>query len=163
MIIRPVELRDVENLRDGCYPWNTVDQVADMVNENIERAACGAGAQFVADLEGVIVGTVSLAVHEHGLRRHRAVVSGLVVSHRHTRRGVARRLIEACRAEAARLGCSILEISCRAGEPPEVIYPRLGFIEYGRLPRGLKETWGEGREFDEVLFYMPVPGPEARD
>jgi hypothetical protein len=33
----------------------------------------------------------------------------------------------------------MLEISCRAEEPPELIYPKLGFIEYGRLPKGIKE------------------------
>ena len=93
------------------------------------------------------MGTVCLEVQQHDLSRHRATVMGLVVSEAYTRRGTARRLIQVCREEAARLGCTILEISCRAGEPPEFIYPRLGFMEYGRLPRGLKESWGDGREF----------------
>lgn len=154
--VRRVELGDVADLRENCYPMNTLAQTQELVSRSLEQAVAGLGAHFVAVTNGSTVGTVNLEVRQHGLRRHRAVVGGLVVSQPYTRRGIARRMIQACREEAVRLGCTILEISCRAGEPPERIYPRLGFVEYGRLPKGLKETWGDEREFDEVLFYMPV-------
>jgi hypothetical protein len=47
-------------------------------------------------------------------------------------------------------------MSCRAGESAELAYPRPGFVEYGRLPRGLKETRGDEQEFDGVLYYMLI-------
>ena len=154
--IRRVELGDASDLQRKCYPMNTLEQIDEMVRHSLTQTAAGVGAHFVAEMDGAVVGTGCLEVQQHDLRRHRATVMGLVVSEAYTRRGTARRLIQVCREEAARLGCTILEISCRAGEPPEFIYPRLGFMEYGRLPRGLKESWGDGREFDEVLFYMLV-------
>ena len=36
------------------------------------------------------------------------------------------------------------------------MYHRLGFIEYARLPQGIKEPWDGGGVFDEVLLYLPV-------
>jgi acetyltransferase len=159
IIIRKVEYSDVDSLQSNCYAMNSFEQVEELVNYSLAQSLAGTGAQFVAVADGEVVGTVNVEVQQHGLRMHRAVVTGLIVNQEYTRRGIARMLIQACREEAARLNCTILEISCRAGEPPEVIYPRLGFIEYGRLPKGLKETWGDKREFDEVLFYMPIDKP----
>lgn len=42
----------------------------------------------------------------------------------------------------------------RGGTPVETVYRKLGFIEYGRLPNGLIESWGEHDVYDEVFFYM---------
>lgn len=156
IVVRPVTLDDVAELRSNCYSMNTLEQIQERVGHSLEQSASGAGAHFVTELSGAVVGTVNLELHQHGLKTHRAAVMGLVVSHAYTRRGIARMLIQACKDEAAKRGCTILEISCRAGEPPELIYPRLGFVEYGRLPKGLKESWGAYREYDEVLYYMPI-------
>jgi len=57
---------------------------------------------------------------------------------------------------ATDMGIEFLEIGCRGGMPAEQVYPRLGFIDCGRFPRGLIEPWGGRLEFDEVSFYMPV-------
>lgn len=154
--IRPVKLDDVAELRSNCFTMNTIGQVQEMVSHNLERDASGEGTHLVAESAGSVVGTVYLEMRQHELAMHRAVVKGLVVSHAYTRRGIARMLVQACKKEAAKRGCTILEIGCRAGELAEVIYPRLGFVEYGRLPKGLKETWGACREYDEVLYYMPM-------
>jgi N-acetylglutamate synthase-like GNAT family acetyltransferase len=160
-VVRLVTLDDAAELHSNCYPMNTPDQIQTLINQSLEQAAAGMGAHLVAELNGVVVGTVNLELHPHGLKLHRATVTGLVVSQAYTRRGIARMLVQACRVEATKLGCTILEISCRAGEPPELIYPKLGFIEYGRLPMGLKESWGAYREYDEVMYYMPVLDAEG--
>jgi hypothetical protein len=31
---------------------------------------------------------------------------------------------------------------------------------YARLPGGIKEPWGDGNVFDEILFYQPVERAE---
>ena len=91
----------------------------------------------------------------HGLMLHRGEVKGLVGS-QYQRRALARQLIAELRVQAKLMGLSIMEISCRGGEPEEEAYRHLGFHEYGRLPGGLVETWGEKRAYDHVLFWMPM-------
>jgi hypothetical protein len=53
-------------------------------------------------------------------------------------------------------GHRVLETACRAATPAEAVYRRLGFIEWGRLPGGIRESWGERRVFDAVYFTMPT-------
>jgi GNAT superfamily N-acetyltransferase len=91
----------------------------------------------------------------HPLHAHRGEVTSLVVDPRYQRRGIARRIVEATREHAA-TGIEILEVGCRGGTPAESVYPRLGFVEYGRLPHGIAEPYGERHTYDEVFFYMPV-------
>ncbi len=77
-----------------------------------------------------------------------------MVDHRYWRRGIARGLFAELSAHAAAMGIELLATSCRGGTPAETVYHRLGFTEYGRLPRGMKEA--SGKVFDEVLLYKPL-------
>ncbi len=154
--IRPVALGDAPDLRDHCFVMDDLVDIQSQVAANLERAKSGELVHLVAEVDGRVVGSVLLERHTHPLARHRADVAGLVVHQPYQRRGIARALVAECERQATALGLVILEISCRGGEPPERIYPRLGFIEYGRLPGGLVEPWGEGQSFDLVLFYLPL-------
>jgi hypothetical protein len=69
-------------------------------------------------------------------------------------------LVEAAPDRAAGLGVTLLEIDCRGGEPAEKIYPRFGFLEFGRLPGGIVEPWEEGQVFDQVFFYKNLGQPD---
>ena len=75
-------------------------------------------------------------------------------AHRYWRRGIARGLFTELGARATAIGVELLATSCRGGTPAETVYRHLGFAEYGRLPRGLKEA--SGKVFDEVLLYKPL-------
>jgi len=112
---------------------------------------------IVAEYRGEVVGTAILIRNPHVLRSHRAEVAGLVVKYELWGKGIARRLVDACKNLAVEMGIEILEVGCRGGEPAEVIYKRLGFIEYSRLPDGLKEPWDDQKVFDEVYQYQRIP------
>jgi GNAT superfamily N-acetyltransferase len=109
----------------------------------------------------MVVGLASLRRKQHPLCRHRADLVDMVVSGAYQGRGIARRLIKALREHAAQIGVSVFETSVRGGTPAEQVYRRVGFQEYGRLPGGIVETWGEHGVYDEVLFWMPTD-PTAR-
>jgi N-acetylglutamate synthase-like GNAT family acetyltransferase len=111
-------------------------------------------------VDGEVRGTATLVRHQHRLRRHIADIAGVVVDHRYWRRGICRSLFAELSARAAAMGIELLAISCRGGTTAETVYRRLGFTEYGRLPRGLKET--SGKVFDEVFFYQPLAPAEGR-
>lgn len=158
VLIRDATLDDAADLQAHCLPMNSVEQVREGIRECLTASNEPQQLYLVAEVEGHAVGQAVLVRSEHALRAHRAEVAGLVVAQQYWRRGIARRLVETCRARAAALGITILEVAARGGEPAEEVYRRLGFIEWGRLPGGLVEPWGERREYDEVRFYMRVKG-----
>jgi GNAT superfamily N-acetyltransferase len=161
VIVRPVRLSDAADLRDNCFPMNTLEQANLRIETNMQRAEEKIGLQLVAEMDGVVVGTCGFKRQAHPLEAHRAELVDLVVRGDHRRQGIARRLVEECCVQAAAYRCAIMEASCRGGTPAERVYPRLGFIEWGRLPGGLIEPWGEGDVYDLACFYRPlepVPG-----
>ena len=154
--IRPVQREDAAALRDNCFSANTLQQVQDHIEQTLKAASEGKAVQLVAVIDRVPIGIITLERNSHPLRAHRAELVGLVVDPRHQREGIARRLVAECRLRASQMGIEMLEISCRAGEPAEQVYRQLGFIEYGRLPRGLVEPGPDRKPFDEVYFYLPL-------
>lgn len=152
--IRPVRAEDAAQLRDNCFSANTLQEVQDHIAQNLKAAAEGKSLQLVAVVDAAPIGIVTLERRSHPLKAHRAELIGLVVDPRYQRHGIARRLVAECRARAAQMGIQVLETSCRAGEPAETVFRQLGFLEYGRLPRGLIEVSGDKKLFDEVHFYQ---------
>ena len=155
-IIRPVRPEDAEDLRENCFSANTLAEVQERVAESIQAAEEGTKVLLVAEVEGTVVGTGAFVRNTHPLYAHRAEVGSLVIHPDYQRRGIARRIVERIAETAALMGLEILEISVRGGTPAEEVYRRLGFIEWGRLPRGLVEPWGEHKVYDSVHFYMPI-------
>jgi len=156
--VRPVQLSDAADVQDNCFTMNTLEEVQSHIRANLQASEEEKGLQLVAEVDGKAVGTVILTRNSHPLFTHRAELGSLVVHGDYQRRGIARRLVEESRSYAQSMGIEILEISCRAGTPAEQVYPRLGFIEYGRLPQGIKEPWGDHNAFDIVYFYQPLEG-----
>jgi len=156
IVVRVVRPGDATMLQSHCFVRDTVEKTAARIDANLQRYAEEKVIPLVAEVDGVVVGNAVLRRKRHPLYGHRADLSDLVVCGAHQRRGIARRLIEALRDYGAQIGVTILETSVRGGTPAEEVYRRVGFQEYGRLPGGIVETWGERRVYDEVLFWMSV-------
>jgi GNAT superfamily N-acetyltransferase len=156
IIIRPVRPEDAEQLHENCLSANTLEEVVEHIAESIEAAKEETKALLVAEVDGVVVGTGMFVRNTLPFYAHRAEVGSLVVHPHYQRRGIARRIVEQIKEHAASMGLEILEIGCRGGTPAEEVYRRLGFVEWGRLPRGLIEPWGEHNVYDIVKFYMPT-------
>ncbi len=154
--IRPVKLIDTPQVRDNCFSMNTLGETQSQIAANLQAFAEQKAIQLVAEVDGTVIGIVTLKRNCHPLYAHRAEIEGLVVHPNYQRQGIARRLMEDCHSRAESWGIQILEISCRRGEPAEEVYRHLGFVEYGRLPRGIIESWGERRVFDVIYFYQTV-------
>jgi GNAT superfamily N-acetyltransferase len=156
--VRLARPEDAAQLRENCFSANTLAEVEARIADAMRMYEQGTQALFVAEVDGTVVGTGTLVRNTHPLYAHRGEVVGLVVHPHYQRRGIARRIVEAVRDQAAAWELEILEVGCRGGTPAEQVYRRLGFIECGRLPRGIKEPYGEQRVYDEVSFYMPLGG-----
>ncbi len=159
IVVRVVRPDDAAMLQSNCFFRNTVEETAARIDENLQGYAEGEVIPLVAEVDGIVVGNSMLKRRNHPLCRHRADLADMVVCDEYQRRGIARRLIGALRDRAAQIDVTIFETSVRGGTPAEEVYRRVGFQEYGRLPGGIVEPWGECGVCDEVLFWMPVRRP----
>ena len=160
--VRPIHPQDAADLRESIFSANALDEVEARIAENVRAFARGTEVHLVAEIGGTVVGTGGLVRKTHPLHAHRGELVSLVVHPDYQRRGIARRIVEEVRRYAASMGIELLEVGCRSGTPAEQVYPRLGFVECGRLSRGIIEPWGAHTAYDEVSFYMPI-GPTLDD
>ena len=137
--IRLVRPEDADPLRENTYSANTLAEVRERVAGEIAAYAQGTRVHLVAEVDGAVVGTGRVGRNEHPLHAHRAELYNIVVHPDYQRQGLARRIIATLHDHALSMGITILAVSCRGGTGAEQVYPRLGFVEWGRLPGGLKE------------------------
>lgn len=156
IVIRPVELRDAGELQENCFATNSLEQIKATIQEELQKREEGYQLMLVAIVDGMVVGTAALIRSPLPLFRHRGEVAMLMVHPAYRGKGLAHRLIETCQSYACEMGLRILEINCRAGDETETIFRHLGFLEYGRLPDGICEPWGEQNCYDQVYFYQVI-------
>jgi GNAT superfamily N-acetyltransferase len=100
--------------------------------------------------DGVLAGTVTLALASPQNQPHRADVAKLLVHPNARRYGMARRLMGRLEQEAALVGRTLLTLDTRAGDRAEQLYRSMGWIEYGRIPDYALTMDGS---YDETLFF----------
>ncbi|MEM7128264.1 MAG: GNAT family N-acetyltransferase [Chloroflexota bacterium] len=154
--IRAVTMEDAEQLQKNCFSAMRLEQVQKALRNTLVASAEGKEYQVVAEVNDEVVGCATLIRDTHPLRSHRAGLFGIVVHPHHQKKGIARQLVDSLSEQAQAVGIKILETSARADTGADLVYPRLGFTEYGRLPRGLLQPDGEKQVFDEVYFYRAL-------
>lgn len=95
----------------------------------------GSRAVIVAeDAEG-ICGTVQLVSDLPENQPHRADVSKMLVHRRARRRGVGEALLRELERVAVELGKTLLVLDTVTGSDAERLYPRLGWVRVGEIPK----------------------------
>jgi GNAT superfamily N-acetyltransferase len=102
--------------------------------ERAARVARGERRIAVAWLDGRIVGCVMLDLAMPATQGHRAEVKKLLVLPEARGQGIARALMRAAEAEAARLGRRLLTLDARTGGEAERLYLGLGWLLAGSVP-----------------------------
>jgi GNAT superfamily N-acetyltransferase len=116
--------------------------------------ARGQRVLLAAWVDGVLAGTVQMALDMPANQRHRAEIAKLLVLPAMRRRGVARRLMDAAEAAALAAGRSLLVLETPAGDAAEALYRKLGWIEAGRIPGFALDADGTAQA--AVIFYRTV-------
>ncbi|MHB9025228.1 MAG: GNAT family N-acetyltransferase [Armatimonadota bacterium] len=161
LIIRVVREDDAESLWENIFSRNTLNEVKERITGNLRAQAAEQMIHLVAEVDGHVVGNMLIAFDTRpALYTHRCSLFDVVVNPAFQRMGIARRLLEACKQQAAEKGKSLMTVNTRGGTTAETVYRKLGFIEYGRLPNGFIEEppyWDTRCAYDEVSFYMLLP------
>lgn len=122
---------------------------------DIARGIGGGGIILaVAEVDGRVVGTVQVGLASKPNQPHRGDLMKLLV-HRSARGlGLARKLMEAVEAEAARRGRTLLVLDTATGSDAEAIYPRFGWERVGVIPD--YALWPDGGFCGTTLFYKRI-------
>ncbi|MNP41457.1 Acetyltransferase [compost metagenome] len=97
-----------------------------------------------------IVGTVQLHLALKQNASHRAEVAKLMVHPKERKQGIARMLMQTMEERAEREARSLLVLDTRGGDPSNLLYRSLGYIEAGRIPQFARSANGE---LHETVFY----------
>lgn len=111
---------------------------------------------LVAWLDGVLAGTVQLALESQENQPHRVEVEKLLVDPALRRRGVGTALVRRAEQAAERLGRKLMTLDTRGEAAGEALYRRLGWQEAGRIPRC--ELDADRVKQDVVFFFKEVGG-----
>lgn len=156
VVIRPVKQNDAKELWENIFSRNTPAEVEERIAGNLERMKNGEYIHYVAEVEGAVIGNMLFIRDAHPLGRHKCTIGDVVVNPAFQRRGIAKRLLEKCKEHARKLGLKLITVNVRGGTIAEEVYKKLGFVEAGRIPEGIIETWGSNDAFDEVVLYQKV-------
>ena len=122
-----------------------------------EKTESGNEIELLAEMEGRIVGTAGIeSVGKKEKVRHRAEF-GISIDRAYWGLGLGRALTEACIECAKRAGYAQLELAAAAENKRAVaLYESVGFVEYGRNPRGFRSRLTGWQEL--VLMRLELNG-----
>ncbi|NEN85279.1 GNAT family N-acetyltransferase [Paenibacillus elgii] len=109
---------------------------------------------WAAKLDRAIVGTVQLQLAQKQNAAHRAEIAKLMVHTRSRRNGIARALMLAAEERARTEKRTLLVLDTRAGDPSNLLYRSLGYVEAGRIPGYARSA--DGSLNDTVFYYKEV-------
>lgn len=105
---------------------------------------------WVAEYNGEIVGTVQLQLSTKQNGMHRAEIAKLMVHPKARRLGIARQLMDIAEKTAVQERRALIVLDTREGDPSNILYCSLGYIEAGRIPQYAKSANGQ---FDATVIY----------
>jgi ribosomal protein S18 acetylase RimI-like enzyme len=137
------------SISDAAHYWNDV----------VRLVSAGATYLFVAEIDGIVLGTVQVGMAQMPNQPHRGDLKKLLVHRAGRNRGIARLLMQAAEEEAAAGGKTLLVLDTATGSPAEEIYPKLGWIRVGVIPD--YAMWPEGGLCDTTIFYKRLKAGNA--
>lgn len=117
-----------------------------------EKAESSNEIQIVAVVDGVVAGTAGIeAVGAKYKLKHRAEL-GIAILKEYWGLGLGKALMEACIECAKEAGYTQLELNAVAeNERAVALYKKMGFVEYGRNPRGFNSRVSG---YQEVVYML---------
>ncbi len=167
IIIRHVRRDDVERLMSF---MNTISKEQTFITFQGEQMTLEEESRYVEDFtnkaenhktvkllvfhEDTLIGVADITLKER-VETHIGVF-GLIIAKEWRKKGIGRFLMEKTLEEAERniIGLKIITLGVFANNPiAKAMYERMGFVEYGLLPKGIKH---KGEFIDHIYMYKLI-------
>ncbi|GGG67893.1 GNAT family N-acetyltransferase [Paenibacillus radicis (ex Gao et al. 2016)] len=110
---------------------------------------------FTAKLQGRIVGSIQLQLSTKPNGSHRAEIAKLMTNPDYRRQGIGRALMQAAEQRAAQENRTLLVLDTREGDPSNLLYSSLEYIQAGRIPGYARSADGQ---LHATIFYYKKLG-----
>ncbi|MCU6792030.1 GNAT family N-acetyltransferase [Paenibacillus sp. WQ 127069] len=98
---------------------------------------------FIATTNNRVVGSVQLHLCTKQNGDHRAEIAKLMTHPEYRRHGIGRLLMNNTEERARQEGRSLLVLDTREGDPSNLLYASIGYIQAGRIPEYARSATGE--------------------
>lgn len=98
---------------------------------------------FIATTNNRVVGSVQLHLCTKQNGNHRAEIAKLMTHPEYRRHGIGRLLMNKAEERARQEGRSLLVLDTREGDPSNLLYASIGYIQAGRIPEYARSATGE--------------------
>jgi RimJ/RimL family protein N-acetyltransferase len=134
------------------FPLENAREVEDAVR--ICMSYLEIGSAYTACVDGEPCGMAVLYLHRYKKLKHQSLFV-IIVDERYRGQGIGTKIFERLKKEAKeKFSLEILHLEVYAGNPAKNLYDRLGFVEYGRQERFLKEKGGVYRDKINMQLYL---------
>ncbi|MEK5253627.1 GNAT family N-acetyltransferase [Paenibacillus sp. FSL F4-0125] len=110
---------------------------------------------FVATMNEIIVGSVQLHLSTKANGTHRAEIAKLMTHPKYRRNGIARSLMQKAEERATQEDRSLIVLDTREGDPSNLLYTSMGYIQAGRIPNYAISANGE---LHATFYYYKIIG-----
>lgn len=150
-----MKIGDEVDLKKYVYPTDTLANIRKNVAKDVKDMTSSKDwIYLVAELNGEVVGTTYIKLaNESYSSRHIAELFSVVVSENHRQKGICRSLVDECKKIAKEHDIEKIVLTVREGTVADTVYQKLGFIDYGVLPNGIKD---EKEYFNKKHYYLDV-------
>lgn len=141
----------------GWFPMSNLMEVEDAIKvwQNYARLNCA----FAAEVDGVPCGMANLYVQPYEKLKYQSLFA-IVVGEEHRGKGVGTRLLKHVMHEAKHtFGITLLHLEVYEGNPAYNLYYRLGFREYGKHEKFLKDP--DGTYHSKVFMQIDLSKAEV--
>ncbi|RXT03605.1 GNAT family N-acetyltransferase [Ammoniphilus sp. CFH 90114] len=108
---------------------------------------------WVARVNDEILGSIQLHLCTKKNGNHRAEIAKLMTDPKARRKGIGRLLMQAAEERARMEGISLIVLDTREGDPSNLLYQSLGYLEAGRIPNYARSANGE---LHATVYYYKI-------
>ncbi|PYF08937.1 GNAT family N-acetyltransferase [Ureibacillus chungkukjangi] len=108
---------------------------------------------FIAKINNQIVGSIQLHLSTKQNGSHRAEIAKLMTHPEFRRNGIGRALMEKAEEFARKQGRTLIVLDTREGDPSNLLYTSMDYLEAGKIPLYAKSADGQ---LHSTIFYYKI-------
>lgn len=141
----------------GWFPMSNLGEVEDALK--VWQAYARQSSAFTAEVNGIPCGVANLYIQPYEKIKYQTLFA-IVVAEEHRGKGVGTRLLQYVMHQAKHtFGIKLLHLEVYEGNPAHHLYQRLGFREYGKHKKFLKEA--DGSYHSKVMMQLDLEKAEV--